>query len=52
VSYLNCTRIANGPKWLIGECLGNPVCGAGLIPRLGTASFLPYPLALILLVVG
>ena len=37
---------ANGPEWLIGECLGNPVCGAGIrgsIPVLGTASFLHYP---------
>ena len=29
-----------------GDCLGNPAGGAGIrgsIPRLGAASFLPYP---------
>ena len=33
----------------IGEHLGNPACGAGIRARLGTASFLPYPPASLLL---
>jgi len=51
-SVINATQSADGSEWLRGECLGNPACGAGirgLIPGLGTASFLPYPPASILL---